>query len=107
MAIREIPEGSVEIQVGLYLYEYTKTISGTEYTFKQLYSSEGYCFYEINQPENYDEDGNLKPPSERIYAQYMSCGISATLEWINANIVSVPIEAGYEIVSTPSNEVTE
>lgn len=107
MAVREIPEGSTEIQEGLYLYEYTKTIGPTEYTFKELYSAEGYCFYQLSQPENYDEDGNLKPANERIYAQYMHCAISATLESINADVVSVPIEAGYENVSTPSNEVTE
>lgn len=107
MAVREIPEGSIEIQEGLYLYEYTKTIGSTEYTFKELYSAEGYCFYQLSQPENYDEDGNLKPASERVYAQYMHCSISATLESINTDVVSVPIEAGYENVSTPSNEVTE
>lgn len=107
MAVREIPEGSIEIQEGLYLYEYTKTIGSTEYTFKELYSTEGYCFYQLSQPENYDEDGNLKPANERVYAQYMHCAISATLESINADVVSVPIEAGYENVSTPSNEVTE
>lgn len=107
MAVREIPEGSIEIQEGLYLYEYTKTIGSTEYTFKELYSAEGYCFYQLSQPENYDEDGNLKPANERVYAQYMHCAISATLESINADVVSVPIEAGYENVSTPSNEVTE
>lgn len=107
MAVREIPEGSVEIQEGLYLYEYTRTISGTEYTFRELYSAEGYCFYWLSNPENYDEDGNLKPANERIYAQFMYCAISDTLESINADVVSVPIEAGYEIVSTPSNEVTE
>lgn len=107
MALREIPEGSVEIQEGLYLYEYTKTIGSTEYTFKELYSAEGYCFYQLSQPENYDEDGNLKPANERVYAQYMHCGISATLESINADVVSVLIEAGYENVSAPSNEVTE
>ena len=107
MAVREIPEGSIEIQEGLYLYEYTKTIGSTEYTFRELYSAEGYCFYWLSNPENYDEDGNLKPASERVYAQYMHCGISATLESINAEVVSVPIEVGYENVSKPSNEVTE
>ena len=104
---RVIPEGSVEIQTGLYLHKYTQTISGTEYTFRELYSAEGYCFYWLSNPENYDEDGNLKPANERIDAQYMHCAISATLESINADVVSVPIEAGYEIVYRPSDEVTE
>lgn len=57
----KIPEGSVEIQTGLWLYSYKKTISGTEYTFRQLFSSEGYYFYD-----------NTLPEEERIYYQWMS-----------------------------------
>lgn len=106
MAVRPIPEGSVEIQTGLWLYTYEKNIAGNVYTFGQLYSAEGYCFYDLTIPENYDEEGNLKPPEERLYAQYSSC--QPNLEWINANIVSVPVQSGYEIVSTPVNPpVTE
>lgn len=108
MAYEPIPEGSVEIQTGLYLYEYQKTISGTTYTFRKLYSAEGYCFYWLSNPENYDEEGNLKPANERIYATYMSCGIGMTYEVIMADVISVPAEDGYEIVSIPTNPpVTE
>jgi hypothetical protein len=99
--VREIPEGSVLIQTGLYLYEYTKVIAGNTYTFRQIYSAEGYCFYDITNPENLDEEGNLLPPEQRMYAQYMSCAY--TREEIDAYIVSVPVEDGYEIVSAPAN----
>ena len=73
---REIPSGAVEIQTGLWLYTYNKTIGGTEYTFKDLYSSEGYCFY-----------NNTWAEEERIYVQYASLGL---LDSEN-NYTSIPI----------------
>ncbi len=107
MAIREIPEGSIEIQTGLFLYAYDKTIGGVDYTFRQLFSSEGYCFWNVNQAENYDENGNLKPENERVYAQWASLSINyTTTEQINADFISVPVQAGFEIVSVPSNTET-
>lgn len=107
MAIRPIPEGSTEIQTGLWLHvTIVNTPFGTIHR-GELYSAEGYCFYNLTVPENFDEEGNLKPPEERIYAQYSTCP-GDDLEWINANIVSVPVQSGYEIVSTPVNPpVTE
>lgn len=103
MAYREIPEGSVEIQTGLWAELDTYTVNGSPRSHYRLYSAEGYCFYWLSNPENYDEEGNLKPPAERVYATYMSCSILDTLESINADVVSVPVEEGFEIVSTPSN----
>lgn len=101
--VREIPVGSTEIQVGLWLYEYHRIIGGTTYTFRQLFSADGYCFYNLEVPENYNEDGNLKPPSERLYAQWAAIAHSYdTVEKINANFISVPIEEGYEIVNISS-----
>ncbi len=107
MAYREIPAGSVEIQTGLYLYEYERTIGGTTYTFRQLYSAEGYCFYWLSNPENYDEEGNLLPANQRKYATFKTCAISATLESINADNISVPVEDGYEILSGGNDTETE
>ena len=110
---REIPAGSVEIQTGLYLYEYQKTIGGNTYTFRQLYSAEGYCFYDVTD-EVYDDEGNLIPadqvqPNQRRYAQYASLAISMsswTYEQLNARFISVPVQDGYEIVSAPTNTET-
>jgi len=102
MAYREIPAGAVEIQTGLYWHTVDKVIGGNTYTFGYLYSAEGYCFYELTQPENYDEEGNLKPANERVYAIYASVAISTDL----SNFVSVPVEDGYEIVRTPNSNVT-
>ena len=108
--ITEIPEGSVEIQEGLWLYEYTRTIGGRVYTFRELYSAEGYCFWEVNQPENYvdgDVNGELLPLEQRVFAQYaMLAQIYTTVEQINADFISVPVQDGYEIVSAGSNPET-
>lgn len=107
-----IPEGAVEIQTGLYLHEHTRTIGSTEYTFRELYSSEGYCFYDLAD-EYYDEEGNLIPndevqPSQRVYYQWMSLAIdfsSWTYEQLNSQFISVPVDPTYEIVSRPNDTV--
>lgn len=93
-----IPEGSVEAQVGLWAHLHTFTHNGNSYAFYHIYSAEGYCFWEVAQPENYYEDGTLKPPSERVYARYCST-CCTTIDQVNAAFISVPIEEGYEIVT--------
>ena len=105
MAYREIPEGSVEIQTGLWLHSYTRVIGGNEYTFRHLYSADGYCFYD-KTAEVYDEDGNLVPedevqPNQRLYMQYMSVALSKDIN----DLVSVPVDPSYEIVSVGTTEV--
>lgn len=103
MAYREIPAGAVQIQTGLYLLETPRVIGGREYIFRELFSAEGYCFYNTEIPENYDEEGNLLPPEERMYATYSTCGYS-NIEEINTIFISVPVEEGYEIVSVPNSD---
>lgn len=98
MTIREIPETAIEIQEGLWADLYTYTFLGQTKTKYILYSEEGYCFYLLSNPENYDEEGNLLPASERMYAQYANTAYS-TIEAVNEDVVSVPVEDGYEIVS--------
>ena len=97
MSYREIPSDAIEVQVGLYWRTYTFTVLGNTYRGGELFSSEGYCFYDLNQPENYDEEGNLLPAEQRIYATYATC-ISETADEVNSYIVSVPVQPGYEIV---------
>lgn len=94
--VRQIPLGSVEIQNGLWAYLHSFTVGGVTHSYYKLYSAEGYCFYYVDQPENYDEEGKLKAPTERVYAQFSTC--MYPLEEINEHYVSVPIEDGYEIV---------
>jgi hypothetical protein len=92
--MKEIPFGSIEVQVGLYAYAKTLTFGGVERRYYDLYSAEGYCFY---LPENnLDENGDLFPENERVYYQYMSTAWQNVLD-INANVVSVLVKEGYEI----------
>ena len=100
-----IPEGSVEIQTGLWAKMVILIFNGNDIVTYDIYSAEGYCFYSVQQPENYDEDGNLKPPAERVYARVAYTCFS-TIEELNANFISVPIEEGYEIVSVGNKEET-
>lgn len=91
--LKAIPSGSVEIQTGLWAYLRTYAVSGATRSHYELYSAEGYCFYNLEQPENYDDDGNLKPPAERVYIQYASLAICLdTVEKINAHFISVPVQ---------------
>lgn len=103
---REIPAGSVEIQEGLYLYTYTKTLLGTPYNMGELFSAEGYCFWWNTNPENYDEDGNLLPLEQRVFAQWTGIIRDPDVTAINSEYFSVPIQPGYEIVNVGNGHVT-
>lgn len=91
---REIPETAVEIQIGLWLNTSTFTFNGVDYLRRELYSSEGYCFYNT-ELDTYDEEGNLNP---RTYYQYMSLNQLQTLD----TFFSVPIEEGMNIANNPN-----
>ena len=99
---RVIDPSWIEIQTGLYLEEYNLVIGGTSYIRRKLHSSDGYCFWNNQDVNNYDEEGNLRPENERIYMQDASLGInqsSWTYDQLNAVFISVPVQEGYEIVS--------
>lgn len=103
MALREIPSTAVEVQTGLWADARTVSMGSMTITKHDLYSSEGYCFY---IPENnLDEEGNLLPENERTYYQFMYSAYR-TVEQINAAVVSVPVQEGYEIASTGTNTET-
>lgn len=99
--LREIPATATEIQTGLWADQKTVTLGSMTRVKYNLYSSEGYCFYVIANCT--DQDGNLIPENDRIYYQYMSTAYTS-VEQINAEIVSVPVQPGYEISSAGSND---
>lgn len=101
--LREIPETAVEVQTGLWADEITRTLGSVTLTTYDLYSADGYCFY--IPANNLDEDGNLLPENERVYYQFMYSGYR-TIAQINENVVSVPVQEGYEIVSVGNDHVT-
>lgn len=98
MSLRPIPNDAVEIQTGLWASVHSFTASGKTYSFYDIYSSEGYCFWEVQQPENYSERGMLLPLEQREYVTYMRTGYR-TIEELNENFESVQYKDGYEIVS--------
>ena len=88
---RTIPNGSVEIQCGLYLHEYQKTINGQTYTLRDLYAGDGWLFWNRAQPENYRRNRyhpvKLMPPHERHYLTFAKLSIEQSTwshERINA-----------------------
>lgn len=94
---REIPKNAKEIEEGKYWNRYKKNIAGRELWFGEIYAKPGYCFYNLEQPENYDEEGNLKDKTELVYLHYMTC-ICVTEEQVNAHTVSVIQEEDFEVI---------
>ena len=90
-----IPSTAFLYKEGLYIDEQTVTAGDLTWVMWHLYASEGYCFYDLQIPENYDEKGNLKPASERVYYTYSI--MRRDRDYVSKNIVTVPIEDGYEI----------
>lgn len=94
--LREIPDGSIEVQTGLWAWLETLTFGNITRSFYRLYSADGYCFYDLTDPYCYvdgDITGELLPENERIYAQYQVTTCT-TIEQINARFVSVPVQDG-------------
>lgn len=98
----------VEGQPGLYLesYEDTNIFTGVPILRRILHSADGYCFYDLAD-EYYDAMGDIIPeenvtPEMRIYYQYMALAPSKDIN----DLVSVPIQDGYEIVGTTNPPVT-
>jgi hypothetical protein len=92
----EIPAEAFLIKEGLYVHETNFTALGQTYYQWELYSAEGYCFYDISMPQNVDENGNLLPEYERTYARYMS--MPKDENHVENYIFSVPIQPGYGIL---------
>lgn len=89
-----------EIQKGLYLEELQKQIGGAIYTFRELHSADGYCFYEVEQEQELADNEEQETPT-KTYMKYIRLGIGSaqwTDEQINEKYISVPIETGFEIV---------
>ena len=103
MDYKQIPEGSTEIQTGLWLHTVTQTIGTVDYTFRYLYSAEGYCFYDSAEEiyrENENNELNLVAADEvrSTERKYMRWTSVAMIKDIN-EYVSVPVDSTYEIVN--------
>ena len=105
--VRIIPANAFFYKEGLYIVETEITVAGISITKWELYSAEGWCFYDLTQPENYvdgDTSGELVPENQRVYAQYMI--METNEQYVTDNIVCVPVQPGYEIVSAGGDNDT-
>lgn len=106
-----IPSTAFLYKEGLYIDEQTVTAGDLTWVMWHLYASEGYCFYDLQIPENYDDKGNLKPENERVYYTYSI--MRKDEKYVTENIVSVPISEGakkedfYEITNEEYKEIIE
>lgn len=87
---KQIPNGSMKLQEGLYLHAYDITINNITYTMRKLYAQEGYCFYDTDL-DVYDEETKELLP--RTHYQFMSLGINKSLD----TIVCIPCTDDCEI----------
>lgn len=89
---RIIPEGAFLIKEGLYVHERSFKIGKQSYTAWDLYSADGWCFYDLQQVENYVDGnigGELVPVEERTYSRFAI--MPKDEEYVTNNIISVPI----------------
>lgn len=96
--IKTIPSTAILVQEGLYLNTTPFKVGSAVYTRRELYSKEGYCFYN-KTVEVYDEKGDVIPSeqvknSQRTHMQYACLGLADDVD----NYVSVPCDGDCEIV---------
>lgn len=90
---RAIPKGAFLYKEGLYILETNLLLAGRPVIKWELYSAEGWHFYDLQTPENYDEEGNLLPAVQRLYHSYMI--MRKDPSYVSQNIISVPINQYY------------
>lgn len=90
---RAIPKGAFLYKEGLYILETNLLLAGRPVIKWELYSAEGWHFYDLQTPENYDEEGNLLPAEQRVYHSYMI--MRKDEAYVNNNIISEKTEDSY------------
>lgn len=93
---KKIPEDAFNYKEGLYIAQKEMSAGALNWTVWELFSDTGWCFYDLTQPENYDDSGNLLPENQRQYARY--CIMRKNEEYVTKNIICVPIKSDYEII---------
>lgn len=104
---RVIPEGAFLYKEGLYIVETTITMGSLTRIKWELYSADGWCFYDLMQAENYVDGivgGELLPENQRVYAQYMI--MTKNEERVTNELICVPVKEVSEEVSAESNAET-
>lgn len=83
--MRKRPDTAEMVQEGLWADLIILKVKDKTFKKYNLYSSEGYCFYEKREDTE-----------DKIYYEYMSSGYQS-IEQINENVVSIPKKDEYEI----------
>lgn len=99
---RTIPENAFLFKENLYIVETEIVVANRPITKWEVYTPEGYCFYDLDDECNYDEEGNLLPETERMYYQYMITVKNE--ERFRDRIIVVPVQEGFEIANTGNHE---
>ena len=89
---RIIPEEASLVKEGLYVHEHSFTIGEQSFTAWDLYSAEGWCFYDLQQAENYVDGvigGELIPEDKRAYSRFAI--MPKDEAYVMNNIISIPI----------------
>ena len=86
--MQKIPETAFLYKEGLYINEYTLSVGKHTWTVWELFAADGYCFYDLQIPENYDDDGNLRPVAERTHYKYSK--MPKDEEYVKNNIFAIP-----------------
>lgn len=94
---RVIPKSVFQFKEGLLIAETNLTVANRPFTKWELYAEDGWCFYDLTIPENYDEEGNLRAETERVYYRYSI--MRKGEQYVTDNIIAVPIQDGYELVN--------
>lgn len=89
---RTIPKGAILFKEGLYIHEFEASMGTLTWTVWELYSADGWQFYDLTQGENYDEEGNLLPEDKLVYSQFMT--MPKDEAYVTNSIISVPIQEG-------------
>ena len=93
---KTIPENAFQYKEGLYINEFEASMGTLHWTVWELYAVDGWYFYDLEQPENYNEEGELLPPEELVYAKFMT--MRKNEEYVTNNIIPVPVVPGRESV---------
>lgn len=101
---RTIPENAFLFKENLYIVETVITMGSMTRIKWEVYTPEDYCFYDLDDECNYDEEGNLRPETERMYYQYMITVKNE--ERFRDRIIVVPVQEGFEIANTGNNHET-
>lgn len=102
---RIIPEGAFLIKEGLYVHERSFKVGDQSFTAWDLYSADGWCFYDLQQAENYVDGnigGELVSEAERVYSRFAI--MPKDEQYVTNYIIPAPIIENDKVVDNLEKE---